>query len=497
MKTLGGSLLLLSSLSLVAIGCADEADDLTAADEALLTCNGAHGNAHRHIGHRHHRHHHGHGQPHATGMGGSTGTGGSTGMAGTTGMAGAGGSGGAGGSAGAPVDPRCAPLDGIVSWWHGDGDYDDAVGSNDGTTGGNVSFTPGIDNQAFSLSGGPGAFVLVPNDPSLQITGSITIDAWINQPALGGRIVDKATSNDGYMLDVVADRLRMFIGTDAVLTPANALPAGMWVHVAGVFNGNGLGVYLNGALSAESVTNGHAIISNDMPVHIGADATGSSIGFFGDSWPLLMGLLLFATQAISYVTRPDLKQVLIELDGPARCVRDDIVQQEIHLTNAGSRWAPACRATLTSNGFTVSAFNVPTIPPQEVARVTVLRRALWRSHMRTHRLALEGFDRLGLRKFSVTHELARHMTIEPPLVELALPTTRWLGGGHETGRLEPPSQPPAGDIVHPEFGKLCLVLPCGPNVDDEQPTARAQHPYRFADCFLPAGTPANVVDREV
>src|SRR6185436_6554593 len=72
-----------------------------------------------------------------------------------------------------------------------------------------------------------------------------------------------------------------------------------------------------------------------------------------------------------------------------------------------------------------------------------------------------------------------------------------LRGGHETGRLEPPSQPPAGDIVHPESGKLCLVSPGGPNVDDEQPPAWAQHPYRFADCSLPAGTHANVVDREV
>jgi hypothetical protein len=29
-----------------------------------------------------------------------------------------------------------------------------------------------------------------------------------------------------------------------------------------------------------------------------------------------------------------------------------------------------------------------------------------------------------------------------------------------------------GNIVHPEFGKLCLVLPGGPNVGDYQPTAR-------------------------
>src|SRR5262249_38942061 len=71
-----------------------------------------------------------------------------------------------------------------------------------------------------------------------------------------------------------------------------------------------------------------------------------------------------------------------------------------------------------------------------------------------------------------------------------------LRGGHDTGWPAPPSQPPMGNIVHPEFGKLCLVLPGGPNVGDHQPTARTQPPHRFADCFLPAGTPADVVDRQ-
>ena len=40
-----------------------------------------------------------------------------------------------------------------------------------------------------------------------------------------------------------------------------------------------------------------------------------SIGFFGDSWPLLMGLLLFATQTIGYMTRPHLEDLLVELKG--------------------------------------------------------------------------------------------------------------------------------------------------------------------------------------
>jgi hypothetical protein len=51
----------------------------------------------------------------------------------------------------------------------------------------------------------------------------------------------------------------------------------MWVHVAGVFNGTGLGVYINGALSAESaVPPGRTITPNTLPLHIGADSGGDS-----------------------------------------------------------------------------------------------------------------------------------------------------------------------------------------------------------------------------
>ena len=173
-----------------------------------------------------------------------------------------------------PADPRCAPLDGMVSWWHADGDFDDAVGANDGTSGGAASFGPGIDHEAFLLNGGAGSYVLVPNAPDLNITGPITIDAWINQTALGGRIVDKATANEGYLMDVIAGRLRMLVAGEAALS--EPLPAAMWVHVAGVFNGTGIGVYVNGALSSESVTHGSTIPTSNLPLHIGADANGGS-----------------------------------------------------------------------------------------------------------------------------------------------------------------------------------------------------------------------------
>jgi hypothetical protein len=219
------------------------------------------------------------GQPHLTGSAGTTGGGGSMGMAGTTGTAGTmgtAGSTGTGGSGGSMVDPRCNPLAGMVSWWHADGDFDDAVGSNDGSSAA-VTFAAGEDNQSFSLSGASNAFVEVPADPSLMMSGAITIDAWINQTSLGGRIVDKASANgsDGYLLDVIGDKLRMYIATDAIVSQ-NPIPAGMWVHVAGVFDGNGLGVYINGALDSNSVTNGHALIPNALSLRMGADSGGGS-----------------------------------------------------------------------------------------------------------------------------------------------------------------------------------------------------------------------------
>jgi hypothetical protein len=201
-----------------------------------------------------------------------SGNGGSTGMGGSAGS-GTGGSAGSG-TGGAMVDPRCAPLDGIVSWWHADADFDDAVGSNDGTSGGAVGFAPGVDNQAFSLTGAPGSFVEVPADPSLMLN-TFTLDAWISQTALGGRIIDKALANgrEGYMMDVAGSQLRLFMSGEQILS-SGPLPAGMFTHVAALYDGANMAVYINGALSAESAAG--ALTPSTVPLHIGADSNGGS-----------------------------------------------------------------------------------------------------------------------------------------------------------------------------------------------------------------------------
>jgi hypothetical protein len=204
--------------------------------------------------------------------GGMAGT--SGGMAGTSGgMAGT--SGGMAGTTGG--DPRCAEMPGIVSWWQADGDYDDAIGVNDGATAGAVAFAPGVSGSGFALSGSPLSYVEVPNHPSLQLSGAMTIDAWINTPSVGGRIVDKITafSGDGYLLDLVGDRLRMLIAGAAV-TSTVAIPANTFVHVAGVYDGSKMALYVNGAPAGELplVT---AVPVNSLSLRIGADSTGGSL----------------------------------------------------------------------------------------------------------------------------------------------------------------------------------------------------------------------------
>ena len=68
------------------------------------------------------------------------------------------------------------PTD-YVSLWKGEGNADDATGTNIGTLVGNTTFTSGKVGQAFSFDGS-GDMVRMEDSPSLDITGSMTISAW-------------------------------------------------------------------------------------------------------------------------------------------------------------------------------------------------------------------------------------------------------------------------------------------------------------------------------
>jgi hypothetical protein len=179
--------------------------------------------------------------------------------------------------AGATARCGCAsPLPGIVSWWRGDGDFADTIGANPGTSAGSVAFAAGEVGSGFSLSGAANSYVQVADAASIDITTTITVEAWINATALGGRIVDKITAGgtNGYYLDTYQNKLRFGIGGANVSSTAT-LPMGQFVHVVGVYDGANIVVYVNGASAGSTALTG-AIPANTLPLRIGADSTGAS-----------------------------------------------------------------------------------------------------------------------------------------------------------------------------------------------------------------------------
>jgi hypothetical protein len=310
MKTTTALSLLFSSPVFFAMaGCAG---DLPSQDETVqedLSCGNAHHLTPEHFHHHHHRHHHpGHGGTTGGGTGSTTGggtagtvgggtagtTGGGTagtmggGSAGTMGGGSAGTMGGTAGTTGGGTGGTtgggtggigpCTPPDGIVSWWHADDDFDDSVGSNDGANAGGVTFAPAEQLDGFVLNGGATSFVEVPNNPSLQMTSALTIDAWIKFSGGDGRIVDKVTafSSDGYLLDMIGNQLRLFLGGDLVQM-SSPITLGTWTHVAGTYDGTTMTLYVNGAMVATKATSVSSIPVGVRTLRIGADSNGNTL----------------------------------------------------------------------------------------------------------------------------------------------------------------------------------------------------------------------------
>jgi hypothetical protein len=167
------------------------------------------------------------------------------------------------------------PPAGMVAWWPGDGTTADLAGSNTGTWNGAAAYTAGEVGLAFSFGGA--SWVQAPSTAALSPTAALTIDAWIApQATTSSRIVDKITAGgqDGYLLDVLNNSLRLIIGGQA-LQGATTLQPGVTYHVAGTFDGATLTVYVNGAVDGSAGAIG-TLPANALPLRIGADQTGAN-----------------------------------------------------------------------------------------------------------------------------------------------------------------------------------------------------------------------------
>ncbi|MFW6119179.1 MAG: LamG-like jellyroll fold domain-containing protein [Planctomycetota bacterium] len=186
---------------------------------------------------------------------------------------------------------------GAVAYWgfnEGSGStcYDSA-GSNDGVLYG-PSWGSGIVGGALSFDG-IDDYVSVPDHSSLDIAGSFTVEAWVkgNEDASANRIQTLVAKDDGpyrqsdnyyFVYDHVGDQIGgatlgpgVFIKQDPewyCSGPTSGLSAGRWYHLAGVWDGSELSLYVDGRLDASESTDVGALPTNSFPVLLGTNHAG-------------------------------------------------------------------------------------------------------------------------------------------------------------------------------------------------------------------------------
>lgn len=74
---------------------------------------------------------------------------------------------------------------GLLGWWPGDGNANDIYGVNHGILKNGLMFESGMVGQAFNLDG-TDDFVEIPDASTLDIPGSLSVDAWIRLNSTAG-----------------------------------------------------------------------------------------------------------------------------------------------------------------------------------------------------------------------------------------------------------------------------------------------------------------------
>jgi hypothetical protein len=178
------------------------------------------------------------------------------------------------------------PTGGLVSYWPLDGvetgTVEDVVGSNDGTPNG-VSATGGQVGDAASFDGDDD-YVEVPDDPSLDLTDTLSLAAWVRpttsqegyarilsreQPGVGNRQYNLGLDSSATRSRTVVDTT----STDSVVVSGTATIADDdWHHVAMTFDRNdAVRLYVDGA-EVDSTAVSDSLVSRSSPVVLGSPA---------------------------------------------------------------------------------------------------------------------------------------------------------------------------------------------------------------------------------
>lgn len=131
-------------------------------------------------------------------------------------------------------------------------------------------------SQACTFSGTNSSYVAVRDAAELDITGSFTIEAWVNpvnvtSPQFQIILQKRDAGSDGYTLYLSNGKVAIRTGSGTRLTGSTVIPINTWSHIAGTFNlaTNTFATYVNGVFDSSVVDPGSAPPTNSDSIWIG------------------------------------------------------------------------------------------------------------------------------------------------------------------------------------------------------------------------------------
>ncbi|NIO16688.1 MAG: hypothetical protein GTN70_06780 [Deltaproteobacteria bacterium] len=189
---------------------------------------------------------------------------------------------------------------GLVGHWKFDDStdigFDSSPYGNHGTpASGYVSYSAGGRiNGAASFIKGSNSGITIPSAPSLNITGGITMAAWVNMAVNDGDGTilsksDASSSNETYTFwasfwKSSNHMAAWFLPAGVIYDSGVSVPAGKWDHLAVTYDGllNGyIRFYVNGILVATQQSSTSGLTANNSNLHIGASPWPISEDFSG------------------------------------------------------------------------------------------------------------------------------------------------------------------------------------------------------------------------
>ena len=184
-----------------------------------------------------------------------------------------------------PASGCASPPSGLVSWWRGEGNAVDSVGSNSGTLVGGVSFGAGEVGMAFSFNGS--SYVSVPSSASLNFTNHtpMSVETWVFRTGsattmhLLGMRSGCGSGGIQYQLSFDPSNGLVFIGdfSGPWASTHQTLAMNQWQHLAVTYDGTMFIFYING--NPVTTVAGYLGAANGQALEIGD--SGSCANFVG------------------------------------------------------------------------------------------------------------------------------------------------------------------------------------------------------------------------